>query len=1239
MPTHAHSRTAAHAPVQAKPTAAVAGGPHSNGELAAEVSASDVEGGGESSFWDGVAAELQLASGAAAPPTDAEGATGASAGGGRPASGSGKAAKKAAKKAAEEKKKKEIEKKKHELGGPRPEDYDPASVGDFGTQYGKAFKDWMANRAAHRAAQSAEQAKRDELAICSTQLQRAAEDVLVAQRKLREARGRTERDDRAAQAEVDKAQAAFTRAKEGESAAQASFDDASARRAEIASRTTEAKTRVLQQAAKIDLPQFQDDEREARGRLAAAAALRERAQRDLENTETIRDDTASVGTRRVEDAQTTLDDDTRRVTQATQRVDSATQDLSDAEEDTKKKSRDAKNPWLDPTRTETKRETSSTGDKEVSFSGGRFGGRDHLRASATLERNKREFDRDLKTSYGSGDAITTRKGFQGDIPDALKVRASGLEAGEGKGADGVFFESTRGKGETGYNAQAFLADAGASAGAKAQGGDWAKGDTLGVHAQAKARAAAAGTSASANAAANGGPKVGAIDPITGERKGMLNAEAGIDADVRLLEVGAATDAQASVQGTRAQASIDASADATIARATGGVNGDAGVEVGGFKLAGAKGGASGTMAATARGSASAGAEVGLSGVKAKVAGDVAAALEAEGELHGQATLLGIDAKAGAQGRAMAGAEASGELAGGLNLAKGDAFAKAEGEAFVGAKAEGSVEGGIGLGDMDLLTMSLHGTVQAGAGISGKFLAGMVDGAFEMFAQASAAVGVGAGGGMGLNVGVFVPVKYALQLLNDNGVVSNDPDDWIPQMVELGKTGKVLRSQQQGIDGFGEADTGAPSAAPTPSAPSAQPDTSQGGPAGGLGADLSKPSFRDPASTSAVRPAATGVGAAGDLSAGLAAPDLTAMPPEHEPSRHYAEPRGEAASVGGHLDDPMSIAGAEMFSRPEAFDLEEVEDLASGEDDFGGLTREIGKARDALSTEMAPLEDLEGRWLEGFNTEAASLVDTVTKPIQKLWGLIDTAIGGIAALLSGDLGGVVKAGQDLIEGAGEIITGAWALLEQAFTDPIGAINSFFAKFDGLRAGAEAIFGGLLSGMSSMTAFFEGEIGPARALSGMIRGMAEGVIDVLVDHGHDAAEDVRSVGDKADEVLENPVDRDALPGVELELDDEARSAIDEDAERIEEIGGEASVQVLKAIDQAADNVDGYIEDAVSFATGLVTDAVDGARRVFDDIKNAVVGAVTGAQGNLLVEAARMIAERIAAAARAIAAFFGWI
>jgi hypothetical protein len=1189
MTAHARSQTTAFRPLAPRRAGSPGAAAPSNSEQVSALDASTTEAGADGALWDTIDAELGSTSAPTppaapdAPPGDRPGVSKRHWGTRGLARSKGPDREALLRAAA-------IAEKKHERGdyGPRP--LDPARLDVVANDYYGAYRAWREKQAAYRAAQDEERRAAQALMDRRDAANRAQSEVTAAETALRGARDQQGRDDAAAAEAVTVARTKLEAAQAQEAAALAPYEEARKKREEVEARTTDAKTKVLREAARLDLPTFRDAEDGARATLQPATKQREQAETALDgatdNERTVRKN----GTDAVEEAEGKLTTAKNTRDTAKSNENAAETELDEKRKDTKKKQKEAKNPWFNPTRVERTKT-----DDEVSASGVRIGGRDRVRVSAKVERNKKEFDKDLKTSFRSGSAITTEKGFKGDIPQTHKARASGLEAGAGPGADGVFFESTRGKNETAANGQAFLADAGARAGAVAKGGDWARGDTLGVHAQAKARAAAAGASASANAAANGGTAHGGIDPITGQRRGMLGAEAVIDADLRVLEVGASADAQASVTGTRAQASVEGAADATLARVSGGISGKAGVELGGWKLAGVQGDASGSAAVTARGSASAGAQVGLTGIKAKAAGEAMIGAEAQGQAQARATLVGIDQGIGASGRAMAGAEASGEVGGGLDLAGGDAFVKAQGEAFAGAKAEGSVQMGFGMGDMDLVTLSLHGSALAGAGIGGTFLAGMVDGAFEFFAEASAALGVGLGGGFGLNVGVFVPVKYALQLLHDNGVVSKDPNDWIPQMVELGKTGKVLRSQQQGTDGWGDPDAtdaagGKRSRRPT--APDTAPDLSasiQGGPA-----------------------------------LTLAAPDLAAPPPEQERAARYAEPAGASEGLFGQDEAPFSRTGLAMLAKPGAFDLDDVRDVADADAGFGDLADEIAHTRAVLHKEMAPLADLEERWLEGFNDEAGDLVDGLAGPLQGLWSLIDASLTGLSALLSGNLGGVLEAGQGLIAGAGELIAGGWALLGQAFTDPIGAIRSFFAKFDGLRAGAELVFGGLLSGMGSMTDLFEGRIGPARALSGMIRGMAEGILDILVDHGHEAADDVRAVGDKADAVLGDPVDREALPGVTLELDDQARDAIDEDANRIEAIGGEASGRVLGAVDQAADHVDTTIAEAISYATGLVTEAIGGARRAFEGIRDAVVSQITNAQSSLMVRAAQMVAER---------------
>ncbi|MCB9732614.1 MAG: hypothetical protein H6745_08400 [Deltaproteobacteria bacterium] len=313
--------------------------------------------------------------------------------------------------------------------------------------------------------------------------------------------------------------------------------------------------------------------------------------------------------------------------------------------------------------------------------------------------------------------------------------------------------------------------------------DWTKGDKIGAGGRAEAFAGAR-TGAHVSAERDLGPRLGGIDPRTGERGNMLHAatQAGADASIG---VKGATQGEAYAEGLSAGAAGEANVSALAELGINGAAG-AGIDVGGYQIvdagigvdahadAGAAGGAEGEVRASLAG-----------GLLARGAAEAHAGASADVEGAGRLAVggLGLSGKIGADAFAGARAGATGQVAVGLS-----SIGVAGGvEAFAGARAQLHGGAALDLNGVDAIGFDVTGTAAAGAGGSagGGFM--IRDGVLTIDAHLMGAVGVGCGLSGSFHIDFLSPFKAAIGLLEQNGVISSNPDTWIMEIIEDVKMG--------------------------------------------------------------------------------------------------------------------------------------------------------------------------------------------------------------------------------------------------------------------------------------------------------------------------------------------------------------------------------------------------------------------------------------------------------------------
>lgn len=306
----------------------------------------------------------------------------------------------------------------------------------------------------------------------------------------------------------------------------------------------------------------------------------------------------------------------------------------------------------------------------------------------------------------------------------------------------------------------------------------AKNGKIGAGGKVEAEAVLYGVKAGAGARAGGGSAVGAIDPETGKRRDLFEAGAEVQGEAF---IGARGGAAGEVYTTGLATGAAGRADAEVAaRLSGEASADASMDVGGFTVAGVEVGGKAKSEARAGASAEGEAELSLTkGLYAKGGAEAEAMVRGEAQASGQTTLFGAHARSEVKGKAEAGAKAGAQ--GAIGMGPGSIGAAGSAKAFAGAAAEGTVGMGVGFLGVDVFTSSLTASVMAGAGagVGGGFL--VKDGVITINLEALAAAGIGAGLSGTITIDLLAPFKMVLRLLEVNGVLSSNPDEWLLQII--------------------------------------------------------------------------------------------------------------------------------------------------------------------------------------------------------------------------------------------------------------------------------------------------------------------------------------------------------------------------------------------------------------------------------------------------------------------------
>lgn len=409
----------------------------------------------------------------------------------------------------------------------------------------------------------------------------------------------------------------------------------------------------------------------------------------------------------------------------------------------------------------------------------------------------------LEMSEGSGFSVgATGGGYDfGDLESRMAYMASLKEAGrEGESNHkygtahhmaGAWAESnvdTAKRDGDRYSESHAGARAGTGAGIDAQGyvsdkDAWLEGGKMGVGGSFDAWV---GSKASAEASAKGGagPAIGAIDPLTGERRGIAegNASAGVEAFSGARVHGAG---EAYVEGLSVGAAGKVGAE-LVDRVSGNASAGGSVDVGGYTLAGAQGSVDAQAEKRVGGDASGEVKLGLgTGGYARGAASAEAMGRVAGKAEGQTTLLGVHQRVGVGGSAEAGAAAGAQ--GALAFGPGSVGASGTVDAFAGARATVSGSNTTGFLGVDVFSSQISATAAAGVGGSAGGGIMIKDGILTINAELLLAAGVGGGVSGSFSVDFLSPFKMILRLLEVNGIISANPDAWISDIIGIAMGG--------------------------------------------------------------------------------------------------------------------------------------------------------------------------------------------------------------------------------------------------------------------------------------------------------------------------------------------------------------------------------------------------------------------------------------------------------------------
>jgi hypothetical protein len=696
--------------------------------------------------------------------------------------------------------------------------------------------------------------------------------------------------------------------------------------------------------------------------------------------------------------------------------------------------------------------------------------------------------------------------------DAGNQWARGGEASIGAGWDakagagGKAGVKTVTEDDQGQNAEA-AAEVGGFGGAAFDAGveGWAKGTQVGVTGAAKG-SLGVNANGKASAAASGGPAVGSVDPTTGKRKNIAQAEAEASGDVFVGAEGHGQgEAWAGLGGAGAAGEVGVSIGA---HAQGAAKGGARLDLGGWTLAGIEAGANVDGFLGARAGAEGSATAGVwDGVSARGSAGAEIGLKGTVGANAKGTLLGtsVGGNVGLMGQVAGEAAAEGQI----GMGAGRLGAAGEAEAFAGARMKASLGGSAGLLGVDVISGNLEATLSAGAGGGAGGGIFIRDGVLTISAEFLACAGVGAGLEGNVSIDLLSPFKMILGMLNANGVVNADPNQWIPEIVGY-STGALDFAERAG-SGMKKADEPPPPEFKCGSPPSAAKQATAKG--------------HEAQAVAPGKPSALMTETLPELMAEL---EETAV----------AEPAGRPAGLA--LDTPLDIegastsqpdtlgelqrtvlgAGGKMNPRTGAIDmLGATADPAALMGDLPGV---VGKKHDqALGQAMSTLEQAGGLAQEAAVETHGGLQDAMeqlklelSNPIDLFKNVLQGALSAIGSLVSQ---GINSAGQligSIAAAAGQTIASVGQLLGQLVRALFGSITSIFTGYQGHSTDLASAF---MQATDGITGSIQGiKVGQILDAKSMLTNALVGVAASFSDRADGAFQAAQEKSLKAEELV---------------------------------------------------------------------------------------------------------------------------
>ncbi len=717
---------------------------------------------------------------------------------------------------------------------------------------------------------------------------------------------------------------------------------------------------------------------------------------------------------------------------------------------------------------------------------------------------------------------------------------------------------------------------GASGDAGAEG--WVKGTQVGVNAHGTG-SLGVDASGAASASASGGPRIGSVDPETGLRRHMFQAGGSVSGESFVGATGSATgEAWAGLGGAGAAADVSASLGG---RVSGSAAGGAKIDIGGFTPAGIDASVEGEGFLGVKGAASGRVTAGLEGVHAQGAANASAVLS--GQVGGSVTgsFLGGHGgiNGGVTGAVAATAGADGQIGAGL----GRLGAAGSVEAFAGARAKGNVGAAAGFLGVDVVSGNIEGAVQAGAG--GSIGAGifMKDGVLTISGGAGASVGVGASVSGSISVDFFSPFKMFLKMLAANGVVSADPNQWIPDIVGW-STGALKFEERAGSGMVEEKD---PRVVPLPGAPA------------GTASKLAVASTQDARSALAVE---TATPMPDDNVAVEAAP--TSSGPDTLLELPGVSPAD--ATTLGDLQQIVQAAGGKMDMRSGSIDMSATR--ANPADLVGELPGVMGAKHDkavaeamntlGAATDLAQeaASDAQG----GIQGLISQLAVEFSNPVDLFKNVLQGALAAVQTMVAN---GVASAGQlvsSLVEAAGQTIATVGKLLAALVKALFGQLTDLFSGYNGhsndmanafmtasdeMKSNIEGIKVGQI--FNAKSALMEGLMGVAASFSNR----ADGLFQAAQDKSRKAEDMVRGVQNK-------PIDLGVGTG-KFVVDPKASSQFKDVTNVLGNMTGAAS-ETADEVGAAGPDMGGEADDVAASADQAASQGGSEMRGTFDGPKS---------------------------------------